>query len=223
MHLRSLGVPVSIGIGATIDFLAGHVVRAPIWMRKTGTEWFFRLMQEPRRLFWRYFSDFFVVQSSMFQHFARFRTRGPAGTWQQSALVSASGEGVHHVLVSGVFQKPLIVGPKGLGVAARAAVCHWILDLSKVSALDVGAMGLVCDVWRRVREARRLLVLVCPSPVVRRALAVMQLEGSFTVEPDLKSACQRINQFEARGEQPAVANVLGAMDRAPTPGRDVPS
>ena len=213
MHLRSLGVPVAIGIGATIDFLAGHVVRAPLWMRKTGTEWFFRLMQEPRRLFWRYFSDFFVVQSSMLQHFARFRTRGPAGTWQQSELVSASGELVHHVIVSGVFEKSLIAGPQGLGVAARASVGHWILDVSKVSALDVGAIGLICDVWRRVREARTFLVLVCPSSAVRRALAVMQLEGAFTVESDLESALQRINQSQASDQW--------NLDQAPTLARDV--
>src|SRR4051812_4465918 len=39
MHYRALGVPVSVGVGATIDFLAGKVVRAPRWMRKAGIEW----------------------------------------------------------------------------------------------------------------------------------------------------------------------------------------
>ena len=52
-----LGVPVIIGVGATIDFLAGHVKRAPMWMRRCGLEWIFRLLQEPRRLFRRYMID----------------------------------------------------------------------------------------------------------------------------------------------------------------------
>lgn len=58
MHYGALGVPVSIGVGATLDFLAGRVNRAPAWMQHSGTEWIYRLMQEPRRLFRRYASDF---------------------------------------------------------------------------------------------------------------------------------------------------------------------
>jgi N-acetylglucosaminyldiphosphoundecaprenol N-acetyl-beta-D-mannosaminyltransferase len=53
-----LGVPVSIGAGATVDFLANRVARAPEWMRQSGTEWLFRLVQEPRRLAGRYADDF---------------------------------------------------------------------------------------------------------------------------------------------------------------------
>lgn len=60
MHYRSLGVPVAAGVGATIDFLAGQVKRAPMWMRRSGTEWLFRLAQEPRRLFGRYAKDLWV-------------------------------------------------------------------------------------------------------------------------------------------------------------------
>jgi exopolysaccharide biosynthesis WecB/TagA/CpsF family protein/anti-anti-sigma factor len=60
MHYRSLGVPVSAGVGATIDFLAGTVKRAPLWMQRVGMEWIYRLAQEPRRLFKRYFKDLWV-------------------------------------------------------------------------------------------------------------------------------------------------------------------
>jgi N-acetylglucosaminyldiphosphoundecaprenol N-acetyl-beta-D-mannosaminyltransferase len=60
MHYRSLGVPVSAGVGATIDFLAGTVKRAPVWMQRVGLEWIYRLAQEPRRLFKRYFKDLWV-------------------------------------------------------------------------------------------------------------------------------------------------------------------
>src|ERR1051325_5857311 len=57
MNYRSLRVPVSIGVGGTIDFLAGRLARAPLWMQRTGTEWIFRLAQEPRRLLGRYAKD----------------------------------------------------------------------------------------------------------------------------------------------------------------------
>lgn len=48
---------VSICAGATVDFLAGNVKRAPKWMSNHGLEWFYRFMQEPKRLFKRYFID----------------------------------------------------------------------------------------------------------------------------------------------------------------------
>lgn len=48
---------VSICAGATVDFLAGNVRRAPRWMSNHGLEWFYRFMQEPKRMFKRYFID----------------------------------------------------------------------------------------------------------------------------------------------------------------------
>lgn len=48
---------VSICAGATVDFLAGKVNRAPVWMSEHGLEWLYRFFQEPKRLFKRYFID----------------------------------------------------------------------------------------------------------------------------------------------------------------------
>lgn len=48
---------VSICAGATVDFLAGNVNRAPKWMSNYGLEWFYRFTQEPKRMFKRYFID----------------------------------------------------------------------------------------------------------------------------------------------------------------------
>lgn len=52
-----LGPAVALSIGATLDFLAGQVTRAPAWVSKAGLEWAFRLGQEPRRLARRYLVD----------------------------------------------------------------------------------------------------------------------------------------------------------------------
>ena len=53
-HRKRLRVPVLIGVGAAFDINAGVKKQAPIWMREHGLEWFFRLLQEPRRLWKRY-------------------------------------------------------------------------------------------------------------------------------------------------------------------------
>lgn len=47
------------GVGAAFDFLSAEKNRAPVWMQKTGTEWIFRLFQEPSRLWKRYLTTNF--------------------------------------------------------------------------------------------------------------------------------------------------------------------
>jgi N-acetylglucosaminyldiphosphoundecaprenol N-acetyl-beta-D-mannosaminyltransferase len=56
-HHEALGVPVCIQMGASIDFAAGRVRRAPSWCQKTGLEWAYRLYLEPKRLGHRYFQN----------------------------------------------------------------------------------------------------------------------------------------------------------------------
>lgn len=56
-HCKELGVPISFGLGASIDFEAGNIKRAPKWMSNHGLEWLYRFSKEPKRLFKRYFED----------------------------------------------------------------------------------------------------------------------------------------------------------------------
>jgi exopolysaccharide biosynthesis WecB/TagA/CpsF family protein len=50
-------VKVFMGVGATIDYEAGSVARAPLWMRRIGFEWLYRVVTEPRRYLRRYVRD----------------------------------------------------------------------------------------------------------------------------------------------------------------------
>jgi N-acetylglucosaminyldiphosphoundecaprenol N-acetyl-beta-D-mannosaminyltransferase len=53
-HIERLNAPVLIGVGAAFDFLSGHKAQAPRWMQRSGFEWLFRLVTEPKRLWRRY-------------------------------------------------------------------------------------------------------------------------------------------------------------------------
>jgi len=58
------GVPVMLGIGASLDFVTGRAKRAPVWAQRTGLEWLWRLCHEPGRLWKRYIlrdSRFLVI------------------------------------------------------------------------------------------------------------------------------------------------------------------
>jgi N-acetylglucosaminyldiphosphoundecaprenol N-acetyl-beta-D-mannosaminyltransferase len=56
-NLERLSVRVAIGVGAAFEMYGGTAGRAPLWMQRTGLEWFFRFLREPRRLFRRYFIE----------------------------------------------------------------------------------------------------------------------------------------------------------------------
>jgi len=53
---RQLAVPVCHGVGGSFDVFAGYVQRAPERWQRMGLEWLYRIKQEPRRLWKRYFT-----------------------------------------------------------------------------------------------------------------------------------------------------------------------
>lgn len=59
-HRERIDAKVALCVGATIDFLARHRERSPVWMRRTGLEWVHRIWSEPRRLAGRYARDAWV-------------------------------------------------------------------------------------------------------------------------------------------------------------------
>jgi N-acetylglucosaminyldiphosphoundecaprenol N-acetyl-beta-D-mannosaminyltransferase len=65
MHSKRSGVPVSIGVGGSLDMLIGDVKRAPRWMQRCGLEWLGRVLQEPGRLAPRYRRNFTALASRL--------------------------------------------------------------------------------------------------------------------------------------------------------------
>lgn len=188
MHYLSLGVPVSAGVGATIDFLAGQVKRAPVWMQRTGTEWIFRLLQEPRRLFRRYVKGLWVFGRSILAQWWQLRSRRKRG---QPVKVSAP------VLAESTWQWLQL--PERLDAAAvrndvllvdqvLADGRHCLLQMNQVTFIDSTGIGLLIRLQKKIRATGRQLVLLDPSAALKRALALMNLQDFFATAPDFDSA-----------------------------------
>jgi N-acetylglucosaminyldiphosphoundecaprenol N-acetyl-beta-D-mannosaminyltransferase len=64
-HVGKIQAAALLGVGAAFDFVAGTKPRAPLWMQRSGFEWLFRLMTEPRRLAHRYlvYNTIFVMRA----------------------------------------------------------------------------------------------------------------------------------------------------------------
>ncbi len=72
-HRHSLHVPLSLGLGAAVDFAALTLRRAPEWMSDNGLEWLYRITQDPRRLLRRYIIDDFPILRLAARHIIRAR------------------------------------------------------------------------------------------------------------------------------------------------------
>jgi len=190
MHYRTLGVPVVIGVGASLDFLADRVRRAPRWMQRSGLEWGFRLMQEPRRLFKRYANDVVRFAPAMTTQWINLMPRPApfmrrpdhrvvftAATWIQVWATEALT--VHALKKSAAFWHE-----------AMQHARHCLLDLSLVRAIDSTGIALLGRWRQRLHAQGQQLILISPSAEVRRALGQLQLEDHFPIA---------VNWAEAQG------------------------
>ena len=81
-HRDRLRIPVMIGIGGSLDMLVGDRRRAPVWAQRSGIEWVFRAVQEPRRLGRRYARDalIFAPQVTLYVQALRRHQHGPGSS-----------------------------------------------------------------------------------------------------------------------------------------------
>jgi N-acetylglucosaminyldiphosphoundecaprenol N-acetyl-beta-D-mannosaminyltransferase len=184
MNYRRLGLPVTIGVGATIDFLAGRVKRAPLWMRRGGVEWVFRLCQEPRRLFKRYVADLWIFTRAIV-----------AQLWvmKPPPLPPGGPAPAHPVFVEPTWKR--VQAPEHFTAEAvkRAAATwgdlggdgrDWLLELGGVKFLDSTGAAFLYRLQSQLRAQRRHLILLSPSDAVRRVLALMRWEEFFEMAHD---------------------------------------
>lgn len=65
---ENLNVPISLGLGASLDFEAENVKRAPAWVSHCGLEWLYRTIQDPKRLLKRYVTDAVQIVRLIFKY-----------------------------------------------------------------------------------------------------------------------------------------------------------
>lgn len=90
-YLPLLGVKVAMGVGGLFDFICGRISRAPQWMRESGLEWVWRLMQEPGRMWRRYLiGNFSFLGRVLLQRLGLRKARTDPLPAQEAAQPSAA-------------------------------------------------------------------------------------------------------------------------------------
>jgi N-acetylglucosaminyldiphosphoundecaprenol N-acetyl-beta-D-mannosaminyltransferase len=155
-HARSLGAPVLIGIGGTLDFLTGVTRRAPSWMQRSGLEWLHRAVSEPRRLAGRYAKDLVVFLPGLLTQAWRGRRRSSA------VLPVANAHGsTTTVRILGPLREDLVIAS---GADAIPGDRILTVDLSALTSLDNPTVAALAGLLRRARRAGTSVSLVGLTP-----------------------------------------------------------
>jgi N-acetylglucosaminyldiphosphoundecaprenol N-acetyl-beta-D-mannosaminyltransferase len=220
-HARS-GVPVSIGIGATVDFLAGKFRRAPVWMRRCGMEWIFRFLQEPRRLFNRYLLDLiFFVRALRNERRLLKAQRSEAKPVQPAAYVPTTAV-VRHAWTGDLDAASLQSG-RLAPVPSMLPGEVLALDLSGVTFIDSAGIGQLVSLYRgRVRSGGGM-VLVRPSAQVKALLETVKLDRLITAVNEPGDAVDALGLRRRRSdatptEDLVSLSIVGELTASRVPG-----
>ncbi len=161
-----LKVPVAIGIGGSLDIIAGSLQRAPLWMQKTDLEWVFRMAQEPGRLLPRYAKDAAALLRYL-----------PLGLLADALQPRRSIEGETVIAVHGSTRV----------VSLPASLCEdrckelerevettvrlrqsLVVDLSRTTRVEADGLGSLLEARRTVGSAGRAMWVTGMNRSVRR-------------------------------------------------------
>ena len=200
MNYKRAGAPVTIGVGATIDFLAGHMQRAPLWMQKIGLEWLYRLLQEPRRLFKRYATDFVVFGRTIVKQWWLTRSGKRSASTATTSDIPTKAK-TPDVQLSSVAE---IFCPERLDAAeVRVIEQVWmqslegpeegvIIDCGGTQFIDSTGLGLLMRMQKRCRQSGKHLVLATVSPAVLKLLQMTRLNSIFSQAASREEALNKI-------------------------------
>jgi len=193
MYAPRLRVPVCIGVGGTLDLIAGKTRRAPEWMQKAGLEWVYRLLQEPRRLWKRYVVDmggfgYFFVR----QWWAMRDKKAPAALLPAADAVLVGDRAILNVegRLDASNQADFVAkADEALAELERQGVPpRLVVNLERAEFLDSTALGALVGLAKRARDAGGDLWLAAVPEPVARILALTRLDRFFETAPDVWSA-----------------------------------
>ncbi len=191
------GTPLSIGIGASLDFLVNKQVRAPRFLQKIGLEWFWRMMLSPQRLAPRYYKDFKALSKLIKAHFRAFRSSGNAPSKREAVEGAISCPTQY----TSEFEEQI----RSFEGEEIPLDCAWIAPVDSV---------VISRIFRAQRFAKSVgkhLVLRNAPPVLERYWAEFQLQPVFPLKAGAATSSQGTGTTE---EFPQAGPIVRGTPRA---------
>jgi N-acetylglucosaminyldiphosphoundecaprenol N-acetyl-beta-D-mannosaminyltransferase len=175
-----------IGIGGTLDFIAGETKRAPEWMQRTGLEWSYRLLQEPRRLWRRYVVDLTSFGSFFVRQWWAMR-QGPAPSPLLPTVGSVIVGGTGVIAVNGKLTLDNHINFLAKGQEVLAETPFLIVNLAQATFVDSSGLGALVGLAKQARDADGKLWLAAVPDAVRQTMALMRLDRFFEMVEDVEA------------------------------------
>jgi N-acetylglucosaminyldiphosphoundecaprenol N-acetyl-beta-D-mannosaminyltransferase len=198
-----LKVPVTVGIGGSLEFLARSVKRAPAWMQNNSLEWLHRMWKEPRRLGPRYLSDAiwiarYLPLELLISLVGRPWYRGLRLSFRSLRLSMDAIDTVPIVRVGGAMTGLALARLGRILSAAVASGGPVILDLSETSHIGADGLWTLARSLRRASERGCELWLTGLSPSLTRTLRVAHFEGLIRSAVSALDAVRQISLSRVR-------------------------
>jgi len=186
MHRRRLEVPVAIGVGGSLNLLAGQVKYTPRWMQDHGIEAIYRVWQEPGRLGGRYLADLCGALRYLTAQVVAANVQSRSGGPQRLSYFWR--EGVLVIKPEGRFMGALVQEFETLIKNLEAEKHPVMLDMSRTKSLGPDALAAMLGLNSAQRAACRGVSLTEVSLPVRLVLATSRLHGHFQIVPAIRCA-----------------------------------
>ncbi len=196
LHIRQWRVPVAMGVGGSLDFLAGAQTRAPRFVQRLALEWLWRMLSDPRRLVGRYVANLAFLLRVVFRLlFLRFV---PVASGRRSGDV-----GPALALPDSLHARCMLFPPAASAqqVEAFRAACAvearngtLVIDLGLRPWLNSRDLGVLIDLSRISRAAGRRLHVLASHPRAARLLRFVRLDRYMEVAETAADVVQDVRQ-----------------------------
>ncbi len=180
-HRNRLQVPVSIGIGGTLEMIAGVKRRAPRAVQALHLEWIFRMLQEPARLLPRYAQDMWALV----RHFPGeiLANRLQWSRMKKGAFHVEQQAGHCVISIKGAITGPLCTDLRDSITSAITASSDVTLDLCEATRIEADGLGCLLDMRRSMQRNDLNMYVVGGSDAILRVVNAGSLNSLLPVAP----------------------------------------
>ena len=214
MHIRDWRVPVSIGVGGSLDFLAGTQKRAPRIVQKCALEWLWRMLSDPQRLFKRYISNLFFFAVALTK--LMFLRYGPSGA-TQSATANPAEDGmlaslhVKRVVFPATADRRAVEGFRDACTGGEG-IRSLVVDLGQRDWLNILELGVLVEVSRTCRSEGLSVYVLAGNSRAARVFRFLRLDQYLHVAERVDEIISAIREHPSReGEREMCAVSEGLL------------
>ena len=221
---------VTIGIGGTFEFITGSVSRAPTWMQKFGLEWIFRITQDPKRLWKRYFIgllkfSFMILPVICYYKYRRFlfkfskkdkisekKFQSIKSTGSTDSSIRAlklqiikntgpTDSSIRAITLPNLFDASTVEQIRDEMQKIVRLNSNIVLDFEEVNFIDSSGLGYIVRLWRLAQKEKKGLYITGIKQSAKRVFKLTRVIDLFK-DKICSDSSEVINKIQESSKSP---------------------